>query len=324
MSEFVAAEQPRIDGCKQGTLAWDEALELMRALRAYVPSGSTASEALEQRIGAAERRDFLLPRQVQAEVWQRDPWVDLTHQEEFYSSASLRGVKWMGRGPKGRIGTFGYLRSKAISALDLRTERGRVVRARIAAAFAALPDGGEHAVLFVDGVEGSNVLDPLAARTAIEDYGRASGFRWAVYNAYVHNRIPQRFLRTISEAGVPVSYVSIRYASDEHREYLDAFGLPLEPFEYAYPRGGVLAYVVPLSNDDECGFACLPTPWQRLKRWAALNTLWLMVVPVVALGLGAAAAFSSQALIPLALVIGLLLAAHLGYRGKSLRQADKA
>ena len=89
---------------------------------------------LTESIEAIEAGHYLTGGAVQAEIWQSDPWVDLTHQEEFFSSASLRGVKWFGRGPKGRLGTLGYLRNASISSLDFRTRKGRTVRARLGAA----------------------------------------------------------------------------------------------------------------------------------------------------------------------------------------------
>ncbi len=180
-----------------------------------------------------------LPRGlVEVSIWARDPRTDLTSSRDFFSSASLRGESWkeaLKRRTKGVLGPFGYLRNPSISALDFRTGEGRCVRARLAAA-----TSGTARVLFVDAVEGRYDIKPRLIKKAIEDYAKACGFDCVAYHAHPLNKVPRRFIQSLG--GQPVQ-LRLELLDASQREYLDAFGWPLEPFEYAFPRGVVSAYV---------------------------------------------------------------------------------
>lgn len=323
VSAFVRAHQKDIDACKAGTLSPDSILQLLRSLEAFVQKNSAGDRALQESIRAVETGNFLIGNEVQVEVWRRDPWVDLTHQEEFFSSASLRGVKLMGRGSKGRLGPFGYLRCKAISALDFRTKRGRAVRARLGAACALQGNSLGETLLFVDGVEGSNALRPAVIKQGIEDYARACGFNWVVYNRYAHNQIPKRFAQFVARTGAPLRFVKVAYIEAFKREYLDAFGFPLEPFEYRVPRGGVIGYVVDLRSKESISLGTAPTRWQRLRQWLRMCTLWLLVSYASLLALHSIASTVPMILVPFALLVATLLAVHLWYQRRALRVATK-
>jgi len=204
-------------------------------------------EMLPDSAGERYVRDMLsgeLPRGlVEVSVWARDPWVDLTRASDFYSSASLppdtlRAA--LERRTKGMLGPFGYLRNPSISALDFRTAEGRCVRARLAAA-----RSGQALVLFVDAVEGRYDVRPRLVARAVEDYARAAGFDAVAYHAHPLNKVPRRFVRSLNGPAVGVRLAFLECAE---REYLDAFGWPLEPFEYARPVGTVSAHVVPLTG----------------------------------------------------------------------------
>ena len=321
VTEFVREHQSRLEGCKAEQLSSSEALKLLEDIQRFVRQDSPGTRVLKERIATAKEGNFLSGNEIQAEVWERNPWVDITHQEEFYSSASLRGVKLMGRGPKGRLGPFGYLRSKAVSALDLRTRKGRLVRVRLSAAMVS--DGSPHAVLFVDGVEGSNALRPKVVKQVIEDYAGACGFRFVVYNRYVHNQIPKRFVRFVEESGAPLRFLRLEYVHCEQREYLDAFGFPLEPLEYPYPRGGGIGLLVDLNGDDDPAIGSEPTAWQQAAQWFRLNILWLIIGYGVMFATLSTVQATPLLLVPLVLVTVLLLVGHLRYQRKSLRSQSE-
>jgi len=321
VTEFVKKHKLEIDALKANALKPPEALGLLEALMSYLAPESPGAKALDERISAFRRGDFLTGSQVQAELWQRDPWVDLTHQEEFFSSASLRGVKWMGRGPKGRLGPFGYLSSKSISCLDLRSKKGRLVRGRIGAACVPRADGSKLAVLYVDGVEGSNALPPSVVKQALEDYGRECGFEFVVYNRSSHNQIPRRFVRYVAECGAVLRGMQLEYVLPERREYLDSFGLPLEPFEYACPRGSVLGHVVSLGGEPAESIGIAPTLRDHLRQWLRVNVLWLLVAGALLLAASSVAQVYPALLAPLAVFAGLGISLHLAYQRKCLRGA---
>ena len=153
--------------------------------------------------------------------------------------------------PRGLLGPFGYIRNKSISALDFSTNDGRSVRTRMAAAVLQGDGGKEQAVLFVDGVEGRFDIKPRLIKRAIEDYAKVAGFTLVVYYALPLNQVPQRFVRHVRGTGAVMEELTIEYADcTSGREYLDAFGLPFEPFEYAYPKGKVFGYVIDLARNE--------------------------------------------------------------------------
>ena len=322
VTAFVRSFQAELQQNARGELPIERAVQVLEILqRDFLKPESDGARQLRHYLERLQRGEFVPSQAVQAAIWDRDPWRDLTHQEEFFSSASLRGVKLMGRGPKGRLGTFGYLRNKAISALDFSLKKGRVVRARIGAVLAE--DGQGQAVpgLYVDGVEGSNALKPEVARLALEDYARACNFAFIVYNCFVHNQIPRRFVRFMASQGVEARQLDIRYVASPGREYLDAFGLPLEPHEYARPQGTVIGYLQVLDPERQ-PHSQAPTWIQKAKNFLKRNTLWLLVSESSACAAAMVWMSDPWYLIPLAGATAAGIYAHLRYQRKSLKKAD--
>jgi len=177
-----------------------------------------------------------------ADIWKRDPIVDLTHQEEFYSSASLRGVKAIGRGIKGRLGTFLYQWSPGVTMLDISSSKGRVIRARLIAGTASKSEDTKIPAILVDGVEGSTAVPRDVIHTAIRDYASSLNCPLVIYNANALNQVPRRFASYVGKKGVPIRETTFTALDQEERLYLDSFGAPLEPFEYAYAKGSVIGY----------------------------------------------------------------------------------
>lgn len=249
VTRFVSGHQAELIKSRKGELEIDAGIDLLKALlESEVRSESEGARILSHEIDRLERRVNQKFNAIVAEVWQRDPWVDLTHQEEFYSSASLRGVKKMGRDSKGRLGTFSYLYNPAISMLDFSTDQGRVVRARCGLAEAVLADGRKVTAVFVDGVEGSNVIPPPVILKGLKDYASACNADALCINAFPLNAVPQRFSRYAAAQGGKLRSVPLEFLDATSREYLDAFGIPVQPFEYAQPKGRVLSYVIDLKG----------------------------------------------------------------------------
>ena len=320
VTDFVAKFTDRLALIKREDLALEECLSTLKSLAAgYLRPKSAGAARLGQYISHLEQGRCIADDIVQARVWSRNPWLDLTHQEEFFSSASLRGVKWMGRGLKGRIGTFGYLRNCSISALDFTSQKGRIVRARMAAVFCKDRNGRDRAVLFIDGVEGSNAINPKLIKQAIEDYARACGFCAVAYNLFVHNQIPRRFVRCVAEGGVPARTLKIRYADSSTREYLDAFALPLEPFEYAYPRGTVVAYLNELLSDVQLE-ARPPSLLRRALHSIKRNALWLLVAQTTCYSALITGATTPELVPPLLALAGIGVAAHCWYQRRPTKR----
>jgi hypothetical protein len=319
VTAFVSKNQERIKQNRAGELPLGDGLALLRELRDdHVQPGTPGEKRLTECIDALEAGHYLTGNTVQAEIWQRDPWVDLTHQEEFFSSASLRGVKWFGRGPKGRLGTFGYLRNKSISALDFRTRKGRAVRARLGAAITRDADGRTRTVLFVDGVEGSNAISPRLIATALRDYAEAAGFDLVACNHFSHNAVPKRFALHLGRMGAPLREMMLRYADDSEREYLDAFTLPVEPFEYAHPRGTVVGRVLPVDGPPHIGTE--PRFLTRLGAGLKLESLWIVTGSALGCTLWMTWHASPIAFWTFAVLAALAIGAHLLIQRRSLRE----
>lgn len=320
VTEFVLRHQRELELSRKRELPLAHGIRLLSdLLETSVRPGSKGAASLREKVTALSSGENAVTGMVEAQIWERNPWRDLTHQEEFYSSASLRGVKAMGRGMKGRLGTFGYLRNKCISALDFTSSKGRVVRARLAAASVEGRDGRAVPVLFVDGVEGSNAINPRIVQAAIEDYARACGFKAVLYNRFVHNQIPRRFVRHIAAGGVPAREVSVSYVNHREREYLDAFGLPLEPFEYAIPRGVVIAHAVEFERGG-LGEHKSPSLLRTLINTGKRNALWLLLGETLAYA-GTVLAYSTpELLLPCGVAAAAGIAAHWWYQLKSVRK----
>lgn len=281
VSRFIEGYRDAIAQSRADALPTDAAITLLTALRAELEPGSAGDNYLAGLLNSLNGTEFLAKGTVQASIWRRDPWVDLTHSQDFYSSASLPGSSLrdrIERRSKGMLGPFGYLRNKSISALDFSTSDGRCVRARIAAARNRAVDNSEQSILFVDAVEGRFDIKPALIRRAIEDYGRAAGFRQVLYYMFPLNRVPLRFVNYLASANLKAEEIDLAYVGATSQEYLDAFGLPLEPFEYAYPQGRVIGYSVSLDEGLRPG---IHSPgWFRLlfTRVQGKSVLWSMLL----------------------------------------------
>jgi hypothetical protein len=320
VTRFISRYQSELSSSRNGELDIDRGIALLRALReSEVRAGSDGDRMLSLEIDRIERRVNVKSGMIVAEVWKRDPWVDLTHQEEFYSSASLRGVKKMGRGSKGRLGTFSYLYNPAISMLDFSNDKGRVVRARCGLVQAALADGRKVSAVFVDGVEGSNAVPESVILKGLKDYALACNADVLCVNAFPLNLVPQRFARYAAAQGGKLKSVPLEFLDADSKEYLDAFGIPVQPFEYATPRGKVLSYVVDLKGSvaDQ-----LHNPTLLEKSMTSLRSLcvWGYFGQAV---IGAACLIGSS--VPLALIpLGIMSVAGAAYQFLFQRRSLKA
>jgi hypothetical protein len=277
VTTYVSRFKTALELSREGLLPAAEGVAILTVLRDEFLSPQTEGYArLQQTLTSLGSSRPIGSGEFEARIWQRDPWVDLTHQEEFYSSASLRGVKSIGRDSKGRLGTFGYLTNPSISALDFSNHRGRQVRVRLGAATAVREGGEPVAVLFVDGVEGSNSVPTEVVRQGVEDYARTGNFAAVVYNSRTHNQNPKRFVAALAKAGVPERAVQICYLDHGRREYLDAFGIPIQPFEYCRPSGVVVARVVQLDPLRPVQARQLSLP-DRVRTFLRMNSLGLLV-----------------------------------------------
>lgn len=273
VSRFVKANQAALTALREDRLSLPEARALLSALRdTELTPGSAGARFLDGVLVSMEGGGALPSGVVEAAVWARDPLEDLGSASDFFSSASLRTGSWtdaVQRRTKGALGPFGYLRNKSVSALDFRTKDGRGVRARLAA---AIVEG--RVVLYVDAVEGRFDVRPAAVRRAVEAYARACGFKTVLYHAFPLNAVPRRFVEHLASG--PLSAVPIEYADASEREYLDAWGLPFEPFEYSFPRGTVYGYARAVDGAPEVLGAPAGVVAATLRGWRGRGLLWAM------------------------------------------------
>lgn len=318
VADFIRKHSENIELSRTKNLPLSSGIALLCQLRENLLSPGTSGDRY---LGAQVERlnkKQLTKGIVQAAIWDRDPWIDLTHQEEFYSSASLRGVKLLGRGVKGRLGTFGYLMNKSISALDFSTDRGRQVRARIAAVVVRTYSDCQFAALFVDGVEGSYSVKPEIIKNAIEGYAKAVGFKAVIFNKNVHNQVPKRFVRHLSRVGLKEELVDIEFFDSGAREYLDAFGSPMEPFEYQYPKGSVIGYVVRFDRSLEQ--RRIPVgAMHRVSSFVRKNCLWFFCGESILLGAASLATYYPSALPSYVLLMVVALYAQIWHQRKGTR-----
>ena len=129
VTRFVASHQGALAQSRAGELPLSAAIRLLTDLKTTEMRPGSAGDQYLGDVIESLSVETAVPRGVtEAYIWPRDPWVDLTHSRDFYSSASLRGNGLMDsleRRSKGLRGPFGYLRNASISALDSRTAAGR-------------------------------------------------------------------------------------------------------------------------------------------------------------------------------------------------------
>ena len=115
--------------------------------------------------------------------------------------------------------------------------------------------------------------------------------------------------------------MDLEYLESDRHEYLDSFGLPLEPFEYSRPRGRVTAHVVDLLEEDqERKPFQRSTPTDYVKGWVKKNSLWFMVGTSTTLATAAVASTSPELLIPIGLLLGSLFYLNERYQRLSLEK----
>lgn len=312
VSRFVKANQEQLTALREGSLPLEEAWKLIERLQRTEVRQETRGACRLEELLKLKEGNVLLPEQtIQVEVWQRDPWQDLCSQTNFYSSASLRGVQAVGRSTKGRLSPFQYLDNPSISAIDFSDRRGRAVRARLG--LCQLLDEKLEApipVLFVDGVEGSNRIDPGVILQGLIDYAKEIEVAAVLFYQYPHNSIPKRFVKSIRannelRGNASVRTVKLSYFHSGCRQYLDAFGWPVEPFEYAYPKGNVIVQAIQLDQKCEvlgrvpnlrdrflvsakwhCLWGILGISMMFASLMIMLTAPWMMIPLIIFVGLG--------------------------------------
>ena len=280
---FIHEHQATLQALQQKILAPDEVKILLSALMQKMKPASLGAQAVERYLNSLEGTIEAGAGTIQAEIWQRDPMKDLTESTEFYSSASIDIRRHLGFRSSGALGAFGHLHNPAITALDLRRGKKRMIRVRLAAVWAADQDGKKHSVLFVDAVEGSDQINPELIQQTIEDYGRTAGFKTVFYNGHIHNQVPKRFVAHLKKTGLTPVQAELEFMNAGAREYLDAWGWPLEPFEYAYPKGAVGGFAKPLTEEKQPQFSAESKKlqfkqWLRFKLVNMIGTALLMPI----------------------------------------------
>lgn len=291
INRIISAHSETLKDLREERFNPEASINFLLAIAAELKSPGTsdsgsesiaANRHLESVVTAIKTKSFLLPGQIVAKVWQRDPWEDLTKQSEFFCSAALRGNSLMERTTKGILAPFSYINNKSVSALDFYTSTGRIVRARIGAVLAKNKTGEFAPALFVDGVEGTSALSVKAVVAAIQDYASACGFKNLLFNAYPFNRMPAKVAHHVSKIA-PLKEVDLKYFDSDSPVYLDARGLPIAPFEYSKGTGRVLAYS--LCNNEELNKFSCPSHWAKTRE--TLRTTAIYTLPIQSIAFAA-------------------------------------
>jgi hypothetical protein len=320
VTRFCRQHATELNNSRNNTLTISDGIVLLETLLAEeLIADGEASKSLQRFLTAARENNFFPEHGLEARIWCRDPFVDLTHQTEFYSSASLRGIQPMGRSSKGRLGTFGYLVNPSIFAIDFLNSTGRRVRARVALATLNSPNQDLGPFLYVDGVEGSNSIAPQAVHQALLQFAKDHKLAAVFYNQYPYNHIPQRMVRHIRDQESQTE-ISLRYLDSTEFQYLDAFGWPIEPLEYAIPSGMVAGYWF----GTESTRPDRKPPGRKPKRITSLiyilkmYSLWILMSECLVFALFATAVVSPWLIPMLALIAAIGIAYHIRYQKKAI------
>jgi hypothetical protein len=109
---------------------------------------------------------------------------------------------------------------------------------------------------------------------AIQEYALSINVKGIYVNAHAHNIVPKRFIRSVKDAGYSVSAAKIELLDSQSRQYLDAFGTPVQPFEYAWAKGRVLGYFVPLGDKTPI-LLQKPDALDQLKTFFRMHSHWI-------------------------------------------------
>ena len=219
-----------------------------------------ANENLENRDKSAQRikeaykaipSEGILSGEVVAEVWKRDPSVDMSYSNididgkelsEFYCCAFLGGCN-SNAAPI-------YLRNGALSMLDFKavedgTEK-RFVRAITGACIERKKDNSlGKTYMLVDSVEGSDRISDEIIFDAITSYAKSSGFDRIMFSNEAGNNKPNKFLDFVKRKKTKKGKARLQLLNTEGSDYLEAFN------SWSFPAGETEGYVIDLRGDKK-------------------------------------------------------------------------
>jgi hypothetical protein len=162
---------------------------ILSQLRAeHVKEGTDGEKALITALEAlASKSPNFSGKVIEARIWHRNPWVDISYHEEFHCCGFGVGER-----------AFNYLEDRGVTMLDFSTQKdGRICRAILA------PVESESGLgLLVDSFEGTDRLNPELAYQAIKDYAKECNFDFLAINKKVLNTVPQKFVKHLEEKGL--------------------------------------------------------------------------------------------------------------------------
>ncbi|MFC1624391.1 PEP/pyruvate-binding domain-containing protein [Candidatus Omnitrophota bacterium] len=248
-----------IEAIKAGQVTSEFCLAVLQDIKSdYIKPGSKGERAIDEYVDMISRGVYLLDGEVEANIWQRDPWIDLSNALEFHTCVFL--------GERDDVAAFGYIKNKSLSCLDFNTRKGRMVRVIMGAGVFTDKDGREKGVLVVDSVEGLAAFDRRLITKAIEEYAASCGFSKVFYNKNAAGMVPKEVVEHARETGAKLEGLDIALVDDSNREYLETFGRPyfiewmpgkagnilnkiwsfFHRIKFVYPRGKVRGYTVNL------------------------------------------------------------------------------
>lgn len=229
-----------ITAIREGTVSLDESIYLLNEIKLhFVKKNSRGEKVLKDHLEALTSDYALMTGVIEATIWDRDPWVDLSRQGEFYCCAFLEGMY--------QTGVFGYMLSKGVSMMDFVMGNSRKVRAIMTAGIYTTAAGKKAGVLVVDSVEGTQSISPAVIKRAIDEYAFKAGFQKVLYNAASYNATPLKFVSYLRSKGMPHQSLHVMRADDENLQYLEAF--PSFSNGYRTVAGTVTGYATDLSRD---------------------------------------------------------------------------
>ena len=99
----------------------------------------------------------------------------------------------------------------------------------------------------------------------------------------------------------------------QHKQYLDAFGWPIEPFEYAVPNGQVVAYLVNTSRRSRelPSLGAAESKWDQSIAILRRSSLWLILASGLGYAMLTIGLTMPWALVPLLSIAVFSIASHL-------------
>ncbi|MFQ5952191.1 MAG: hypothetical protein ACE5JK_02150, partial [Candidatus Omnitrophota bacterium] len=213
--EFHLEHKEGLEALYRGEIERKRLIGLFEVLKDIVAAEEGMAH-IEQVLAAFREKDPVLEK-IDARIWRRDPWYDLSDNAELNACVWLYGTC--------EDASMAFIRNKTVTMLDLYSEGEHLARVELAAAVYTV-NGKKYPILVVPCMSGDKDLSPEMnniIKRAIEDYAKACGFPYVFYNKHVVNKMPKNFIGHLGKKKLEEAIFPIAFADTSKKLYVELF-----------------------------------------------------------------------------------------------------